>query len=193
MKYLIDQHNITNFNRSDDELELFWLFSIVVAGKNSGVQAKKLAEFLKPAASVGISPFRYIDLRSYQYLDDDIKAVKLGQYNRISLAFRESLKLNLRECTVKDLESIHGVGPKTARFFLLHSRPNQRLAVLDTHILSWMRNDLGVDAPKATPNGKRYTELEQIYLDYCDANNSDPAALDLTIWNSRTKKTNRVE
>ena len=185
--YSIDPHNITNFERTDEELELFWLFCILVAGKNARIQAQKLVNFLRPASSVGISPFRFIELRQHKYLDEDIRAEKLGQYKRVHRAFVESLDLDLRNCTVHDLENIFGVGPKTARFFLLHSRKDQKFAVLDTHILKWLRG-IGVDAPKSTPtNLKKYHALEQHYLDYCDENNLSPAELDLHIWSKLSK------
>jgi len=189
MRYLINPHNITDFNRSEEDLQAFWLFCILVAGKNSAVQSKKLANFLRPAEVVGISPFRYIELRQFKYLEDDIRAEKLGQYKRIHRAFIESLDLDLYNCTVNDLEKVFGVGPKTARFFLLHSRPNQRLAVIDTHILKWLRNALGINAPKATPTQlKKYHELENHYLKYCDDNGLSPAELDLHIWSNLNKK-----
>lgn len=189
MRYLIDPHSITDYDRSDEDLEAFWLFCVLVAGKNSRVQAQKLANFLKPAEVVGISPFRYIQLREHKYLDDDIRAEKLGQYKRIHRCFIESLTLDLRTCTVEDLESVYGVGPKTARFFLLHSRQDQRLAVIDTHILKWMREVLGIDAPKSTPTQlSKYHELEDQYLEYCDQHGLSPAELDLQIWSDLNNK-----
>ena len=42
----IDPYNITNFQRSDAELELFLLFCIVVAGKTAYIQSEKLDLFL---------------------------------------------------------------------------------------------------------------------------------------------------
>lgn len=185
MKYLINPHDITDFNRTDAELEAFWLFCVLVAGKNSKVQAKKLANFLKPAETVGISPFRYIDLRQYKFLDEDIKAEKLGQYTRIHKCFIESLTLDLRNCTVEDLEAVSGVGPKTARFFLTHTRPNQQFAVLDTHVLKWLGTKLNdVKVPKATPSGETYRKLEKMFLQLCKDEGKTPAELDLEVWSA---------
>lgn len=187
MNYLIDSHNITNYCRTDAELELFWLFGVLVAGKNSEVQAKKLAAFLHNPITE-LSPFEYIShMITCGYLREQMEEHKLGQYNRIEQCFYESIYLNLRNCTVEELEAIHGVGPKTARFFLLHTRKNEHYAVLDTHILRWMREELLVPTPKNTPSGKRYFELEQIYLHYCNCNDHDPAALDLIIWSKYNK------
>lgn len=182
MRYLIDPHNITDFNRDIADLEAFWLFCILVAGKNSRIQAQKLAEFLD--GDNWVTPFHQLNTLEYTCtLGAAVKDAKLGQYSRVIRAFTESLNLNLRKCTVTDLESVYGVGPKTARLFLLHSRPNQRFAVIDTYLLKWLHNTLGVDVPKATPsNPDKYRELEQHYLNYCDQYNLSPAELDLHIW-----------
>ena len=179
MRYLINPNDITNFQRSQDDLEAFWLFCIVVAGKNSQVQAQKLAKFLEPAHEAGLSPLEYIEHVSD--LETLLREVKMGQYNRLTQAFKESAYMDVSAANLLRLESIFGVGPKTSRFFILHSRPNQRFAVLDTHILRWLRQQ-GIDAPKVTPTGTRYLKLEQQFLDYCDACNMSPAELDLHIW-----------
>lgn len=89
--------------------------------------------------------------------------------------------LNLKTCTVDDLQAIPGIGPKTARFFLLHTRPDAMVACLDTHILKFLRIN-GHDAPVSTPSGKRYLELERIYLDMCVRNGWNPAEKDIQIW-----------
>lgn len=182
MRYLIDPHNITDFNRSIADLEAFWLFCILVAGKNSRIQAQKLAEFLD--GNNWVTPFHQISTLDYtRTLGAAVKDAKLGQYSRVIRAFTGSLNLNLRKCTVTDLESVYGVGPKTARLFLLHSRPDQRFAVIDTYLLKWLHNTLGIDVPKATPsNPDKYRELEQHYLNYCNEYNLSPAELDLHIW-----------
>lgn len=117
-----------------------------------------------------------------------LRAVRAGQYRRLALAFRGVVKLNLRSCTVDDLEAVHGIGPKTARMFLLHSRPKQWYAVLDTHILHWLKAEGVPNVPKSTPpTGKTYRRLESDFLARCDHMGVDPATLDLRIWNSRTK------
>ena len=105
----------------------------------------------------------------------------------------QSLDLDLRTCSLEELLAIHGVGNKTARFFLLHSRRNCDYAVLDTHILAWMRDHGVEDAPKSTPtNLKVYKELENKYrimsrLHYPHLSN---AQIDLLIW---TKQSGRLD
>ena len=188
MRYYIDPQDITDYTRSTEELQTFWLFCILVAGKNSKVQAGKLADFLLSAEVIDDTPFNYIErLLRAGSLREMMEYHKLGQYTRIFKSFTQSIGLDLEFCTVADLESIHGVGSKTSRFFLLHTREHQQYAVLDTHILKWMGSKLGVDVPKATPSGDRYRRLEEIFLDYCDQRKLTPADLDLEIWSSYNK------
>mgnify|MGYP000890137236 CR=1 FL=1 len=191
---MIDPSKVTNFNRTRNELEEFILFSIVVAGKSAYQQAEKLEEFLYPWRIQGYSPFQAI-----YAMDADrhaltlfLKDVKMGQYQRISTAFRgisyfffpTSLDKEhpLKIAQIKTLECVKGIGMKTARFFALHSRPNQYLACLDTHVLRWLGNK-GHDVPKTTPSGARYLELEKLFLDYAKEMDMLPATLDLHIWN----------
>lgn len=180
---------ITNFNRTTTELEEFFMFSIVVAGKTAIIQAKKLDEFLYPAWLEGISPFEYVDkLCKNKSLNTMLKYHRLGQYSRISYVLHNCRNLDLKNCSVEDLERIKGIGPKTSRFFILHSRPNQNYAVLDTHILKWMRDNLELkNVPAATPQSKkRYGELEKIFLDECEKRQTTPEKLDLEIWNEHS-------
>jgi thermostable 8-oxoguanine DNA glycosylase len=135
----------------------------MVAGKNSDVASKKLNLFLldKP---LELSPFDYIKLAiktcSFQKL---LKNSKVGQYNRIEKCLKEVVKLDVETCSLKELENVFGIGPKTARFFLSNTRKDYDCAVLDTHILKWL-NKNGVDAPKATPSGILYLTLEKTYI-----------------------------
>jgi hypothetical protein len=43
------------------------------------------------------------------------------------------------------------------------------------------------NAAKSTPSGKRYLELEKVFLTICDSMGKTPAELDLEIWNSFAK------
>ena len=126
-------------------------------------------------------------MKDLKLLSAWLQMTKLGQYTRIYNALLGLIKLDLKACTVEDLESVHGIGPKTARFIIMHSRPNQRLATLDTHILRWMR-DQGIEAPKATPQSQKlYKELEDKFLTLCDESAILPSQLDLKIWKQYSK------
>jgi endonuclease III len=194
---MITPTSITNYNRTEAELEEFLLFSIMVAGKNSQQTAKKLDSFL--FATMGlISPLDWIanlvKIKENKICSTDplmtcMKNHKLGQYNRLFSAFTGILQFKdrLSSVTVQELESVKGIGPKTARFFLLHSRPNQEIAVLDTHILHWMR-DNGIKAPKTTPSGEKYLKFEKMFIDIAKKNDISIADLDLRIWTAYSSK-----
>lgn len=179
----IDPVKITDFNRSDRELSLFWLFCIMVAGKNADQTAAKVA---KLAASVpqDVDLFRW--LATEPDLHNLLVAHRVGQYGRIKLAIEQSASLDLRTASVYDLQQVHGIGPKTARFFLLHSRPGVEVAVLDTHILRWMRERFDMpEVPKSTPQVYgRYLTLEAVALNLMRATfpGLTIAEADLMIW-----------
>jgi thermostable 8-oxoguanine DNA glycosylase len=177
---MIDPNDVTKFDRSEAELQEFWLFACVVAGKTAKTQARLLEGFLT-ALPKHHTPFGRIE-RAYPDLYERLRESRLGQYNRLHKCFVESLKVDLRAATVEELERIHGIGPKTARFFLMHSRPHQRIATLDTHILKFLRAN-GIDAPLVTPSSsKTYMKLEQAFLKLADAAGKSPADYDLEIW-----------
>jgi len=185
---------ITNYNRTMEELEEFLLFAILVAGKKAHHTAHKLERFLKSQNLFGVkdfSPFDYIAfLISGGCLEQILRQWRIGQYHRVVGAFTEILRFRgekIKNVTAEELESIPGIGPKTARFFVLHSQPGKDCAVLDTHILSWMR-ELGIPAPKSTPTGKKYRELEQKFLKLAREKNMSAAELDLEIWKLRSTK-----
>lgn len=193
---MIDPKNITNFQRTPEQLEEFLLFAIVVAGKNSFQQARKLEDFLSPWRSRGYTPFgaiRTMDMD--ETLVDFLRSVKMGQYNRVSTAFRGIARFfryddaNMRfhpiqTVDVKHLECIKGIGMKTARFFVMHTRPTWCYACLDTHILQWL-GERGYPVPKTTPHKKQYLELEKIFVSICTEMKISPSELDLKIWNEK--------
>jgi thermostable 8-oxoguanine DNA glycosylase len=189
---MITPTTITNYNRTQEELEEFLLFSILVAGKNANQTAKKLDSFLSKRKQFGVedmSPFEFIEyLVRVSLLTPTLESVKFGQYNRIFHAFKEITKHKNRLdfVTPYELEQIKGIGSKTSRFFVLHSRPNQHYAVLDTHILRWLR-DHGIDAPKSTPSKNKYIQLEKQFLTYANQYGILPAELDLQIWTTYSK------
>lgn len=188
---MIDPSKVTDFNRTQAELEEFLLFAIVVAGKGAFQQSKKLEAFLAPSRP-DLSPFSYIRmLDDMGKLDEALRSVKMGQYNRIGSAFRAVSTFFARQSNVtlsiRLLECIKGVGMKTARFFFMHTLPGQQLACLDTHILKWL-GEKGHEVPKQTPNGQKYLELEKIFLAYAKDMNILPADLDLQIWNAAQEK-----
>lgn len=192
--FLIDPKNVINYDRTTGELETWWLFSLVVAGKTAATQARLLNAFLTslPPADNAVNDTAFARLYKaeaqgtlYQALIDS----RLGQYNRLHRAIVQSLHLDLAGCTIADLEAIHGVGPKTARMFLMMSRPNQRHAALDTHVLKFLASK-GHVVPKATPPaGSTYRKWEDQFLVYADESKMSVSEFDLMIWKSYARHT----
>jgi len=188
----INPKKITDFNRTKADLELFAIFAVCVAGKKAQQTADKVNDHFRDTETPTkrLTPFETIkSLINIRVFGAYLQMAKVGQYKRIYRALRDLAEsgIDLKTCTVEDLEAIHGIGPKTSRFIIMHSRPNQRLATLDTHILRWMR-DQGIDTPKATPQSKKlYQKLEQKFLTLCDKCGMIPSQLDLKIWKQYSK------
>lgn len=194
---MIDPTDVIKFDRTQAELEEFWLFCTVVAGKTAATQARLLDKFLNilREQSWGLDstvqrPFLLItDAHERGTLMPALLESHLGQYNRLNRCFAESLQLDLANDPVEEFEAIHGVGPKTARMFLMHSRPDQRLAAIDTHVLKHLRAN-GIEAPEVTPSSAReYRRLELAFLKLADDAKETPADYDLAVWKSYARQT----
>jgi hypothetical protein len=186
---MIDSSKVTNFKRTTAELEELLLFSVAVAGKTAKIVEKQLEYFLSLERR-GMTPFAKIrNMVQDKILLKNLKKSKIGKYSMLTKAYKELAfaNIDLHKCEVKDLERFTGIGPKTSRFFILHTRQTARVAVLDTHILKWMSTFMP-NVPKSTPSKKKYLQLEQQFLDYCDTANIEPAKLDLIIWNEKSRK-----
>lgn len=192
VKLVIDPANITKFDRSEEELQEFLLFTVMVHGKKASIQSVKLHCFLEYLAHFTghVMPFEMVKIAQEMENDDTgetillqaLRRFGLGQYARLCRSIEDLVKLpDLRTVTVKQLENCFAVGPKSARFFVVHSRPNQEFAILDTHVLKWLRMN-GVNAPKNTPRGKWYKRFEEIFLTLARKAGRSVAELDLTIW-----------
>jgi len=181
---MIDPKNITSFNLSQDGLEEVLLFWICAAGKNGTTAANSLEKLLSKQNKKNKHPFDFIRLIDKQSnLAEEMRKAGIGCYNNKAKTFRALAYsgLNLKICSVEELEAIPGIGPKTARCFLMHSRPNQKYAGLDRHILNFM-SDCGISTPKNSPSGKKYKNLEQIFLKIAEMSKKSVADLDLLIW-----------
>jgi hypothetical protein len=184
---MIDPHNITSFTRSDAELEELLLNAITFAGKSARQQAQKMHVLLSSGKA---SPFEKIRrwIKKGE-LVERLKRVKIGKYGLLAKSFSELAlsDINLRTCTVSDLVKFPGIGEKTARLFILHSRPKQKYSVIDTHVLKEMRL-LKMTTLKATPSGKKYLALEKKFIAYLEKEGvTDFAAHDLGIWKKYTR------
>lgn len=188
--YLIDPENITKFDCDDEELQLAVLFWICAAGKKATTVARGLDNMLSHGEKIFNVSEPFSIVRSFgSQLSSFMKFFGIGCYNNKSRSMLDIAQrnLDLRSCTVSDLESVYGIGPKTARCFLLHSRKNARFAGLDTHVLKYMR-DNGVKVPKTTPSGKKYLDLEIKFLEMADKSGKTIAEFDLEIWRKYSRK-----
>lgn len=213
---MIDPTAITKFNRSDIELEEFLLFCIAVAGKTAKQISVALERFLNtpsyyykhewyPKEFGGLerfiatlplcaTPFGKIEwLAREGKLEETIKDAKLGQHKKLVHAFQEVAKANfdLRKVTTEELESIKGIGPKTSRYFILHSRKTENIACLDTHVLKYLEG-LGHNIPKNPPTGKTYLKLEKAFIAHAKSLGVPTYELDLEIWNKFSKRSGNV-
>lgn len=186
---MVDPENITKFDRTQDELQEVILFWILAAGKNAKTSAAGLERFLDHGRDVfgPVSPFEIVK-RFGSELPSVLRSHGLGCYNNKSKSMLDLAErnLDLNSCTLRDLEDVRGIGPKTARCFLMHSRPGCRYAGIDTHVLKYMR-DQGVEVPKSTPSGKKYLEIEKKFIEMADKSGKSIAEFDLDIWRRYSK------
>jgi hypothetical protein len=193
---MIDPSNVTNATRTPDELEEFLLFCVVVAGKNADQQAAKLDRFLG-----GRRPFGFIRASDRDgSLGDRLREARLGKYALLGRSFRELAHsgADLGRAPWEKLTLFPGIGIKTAKFFVLHSRPQEMHGVLDTHVLGWMREHWapagprGVPVPRHSPQDPRaYLFWETVYFGMVSARHHggaksvDWARFDLDLWKER--------
>lgn len=186
MDYLVDPHEITDYDLSEDGLQLVLLFWVAAAGKKATTSARALDYLLREGSRRFSlqSPFSIV-LGYGEGLAEAMRSHGMGCYNNKSRTMRglAASGLDLKACSASELESVPGIGPKTSRCFLIHSRRGARHAGLDTHILKYMR-DRGYEVPKSTPTGRRYAELEEVFLRLADESGMGVAEFDLSIWRS---------
>ncbi len=160
------------------------LYSAIVAGKSArfadAVMGRLLARALDDEYSL---PFDAIKAWSRAgELEAILRTVRSGSYTRLSRCFGSVCNLDAETVTCDELEAVHGIGPKTARFFLMWTNPEVRYAALDTHILKFLRS-LGHTAPKSTPPaGPVYRRLEVAFIAEADRQGKSPRELDYEVW-----------
>jgi thermostable 8-oxoguanine DNA glycosylase len=173
---------------TDQELQLRLLYAVIVAGKSAMFAEQAMARLF---AGLGDRlPFdRVRTWKSEGTLDARLREARVGNYNKVSRAFVEltASSIDLRSCTPGDLEDFHGIGPKTARFFIIWTRPDARVAALDVHILRWLRTQ-GHNAPRQTPQGRKYAELETVFLAEAEKRGMTPRQLDEAIWSNGSRR-----
>jgi endonuclease III len=190
---MVDPKNVTKFDRTDHELQEFLVYSVAVAGKQAQTVSGQVDQLLKGmgAEAGALTPLAAINLHTpEEKVAALLKTVGIGLYTQKAEALCRLAGLwvmdlmDPRTVTVEQLEQVRWVGPKTARFFVLHSRPGQRYAALDTHILKHLAAH-GVQVPIGTPGkGPTYLRLEREFLRLAEAAGKSPAEYDLEVWRS---------
>jgi len=190
---MINPAKVKNYNRTESELEEFLLFGINVAGKKSAVEAPKLEAFLRGARKLDVSPFEWIRLLQKDGgLKSFMQAKRIAPYRDRYDSYVDVIKLSsshsfpwksLRDVTLEELMKVRGIGMKTARFFLSNTRKDFDEPMLDTHIMSWLRDQGYVNAPKSTPGSKKvYDYWADIFKDLARLRNKSVRELDIEIW-----------
>jgi len=172
------------------ELEWWILFGICVAGKSAKQTQAKLEAMLRDPEIDAGSPFQRIDTAiRKRLLGRLLRKHKMGKYALFNKAFRAAIQINLDTVSVESLEKVPGIGPKTARMVAMYGFPDTSgdVAVLDTHVLKWLRAQ-GYDAPKSTPTGRRYLELEKAFIEEARRRGKTVRELDTSVWNQFAKK-----
>lgn len=167
---------------SKPQLEWWILFGICVAGKQAKQTQNKLEAMLRDPQINWGTPFQRIQAAIDQgILLNLLKTYKLGKYGLLDKAFREAIKIDLDAINVESLQTVPGIGPKTARMIILYYEPDASVVPLDTHVLKWLREQ-GYNAPKATPTGRRYLELEKAFIEEAKKRNMSVRDLDTEVW-----------
>ena len=196
----INPQEITDYNRTDAELEFFLLFCIVVAGKKSDIQANKLEEWYDDRVYHKDTPFEHIErLDADGELRSSLEKVRMGQYNRLVNSFQDVIgvggrgRMNLSKCSLQDLCLIRGVKLKTSNFFLTHSREGYNVPVLDTHVLKFLKAEGIKNVPKSTPQDEKlYNSLAKQFTTIAKRRRMSVADLDLQVWKQYSTSTIRA-
>lgn len=182
---MIDPVNITKFENTKEELEEVLLFWVLAAGKNAITASRCLDNFLKYIYKLKgpeNHPFNCIK-KIGSDLPQIMRNYGIGCYNNKSKTFCQlaNSNLDLKSCSVEDLEKIYGIGMKTSRCFIIHSRRDAQCAGLDVHLLHFLR-DKGYNVPSQTPTKKSYLEIEKIFLKIVRESGLSVAEYDLMVW-----------
>lgn len=185
---MVDPTRVTNYNRTEAELQEFLLFCIAVAGKNANHAARSCNEIVRRTKDN--TPCFWYFFQEPHVLHNYLVTAHVGQYTRLERAVRQLADLlagtrSASTLTLDELLGIYGIGPKTARFFLLHTRPNAQYAVLDTHVMAWLRSVFATDLSRPPSDETEYAKLEAHALgiyEYYFPRHLSLAEIDLRIW-----------
>lgn len=190
---MINPKKVTDYNRNEWQLQEFLLYCICVAGKKSEIESPKVRKFcMDGRMGFGLKPFKLIQkLMRISSVEEDglmqhLKKYKIAPYQQRYNSFKDVATLlnkNLNEVTLDELMQIRGLGTKSSRFFLTHSREDFNEAVIDTHILSFLKDQGHEDIPNVTPQSEKvYERLATLFKSYANFEGMSVADYDLKIW-----------
>lgn len=205
---MIDPRNVTSYGLPPEGLEEQLLFWVLAAGKTALVAAGQLEAILDRARFVAshmvaadAGPFDV--LRAYRAPASPRVIRKLlrnygvgchGLKSRCINALLD-LRLDLARCSVEELDAVPGIGPKTARCFVLHTREGADVSGLDTHILAELadekrrRKARWRKVPSATLTAAgTYAYWERIVRRLAAEAGLSMAEYDLAVWNRRHRR-----
>jgi endonuclease III len=196
MNFRVDPDNITNFGLDDEQLELHAVFWICVAGKTAAIICRAVEKIFVELSIrwPNQRPLAMLKKVGQKELPLLLKRHGIGCFNLKgeSLWQLSNSGLNLRTCSYEELRRIKGMGRKTAKCFLIHSRKDSQVAGLDTHVLKGLRRR-GYDAPLSTPSSdKVYQHWEKIVLEIVKRENKTPAEWDLQEWKLGKQETRQL-
>lgn len=162
---MIDPDDIVNHAATVPELEEQILFWVAAAGKDAFATARALDRFLGTRGRrVRHSPFGRVRRVPEPELPGRLRACGFGCFNQRAASFRWLARagLDLRACEVDDLIRCPGINFKTAKGFLLYTRPGAVHVVADRHFFAYMRERGCGDCPKDSPQTlRRYEHWER--------------------------------
>lgn len=130
-----------------------------------------------------------------RYRFPNIRAKNIFQAARVVSSEEDWLSKLLTACTSERevraalAATIPGFGLKEASHFLRNIRYSDRLAIIDSHVVSFLE-ELG-EVPQAntkTITRKSYLELENRLQKICDRNGLNVSVLDMAIWHYMRRK-----
>lgn len=177
------------------ELQTKIMYSIIVAGKSAKFANAVVGQWLLKCVRPNELTFDAVRRhRKNGTLEGRFRAIKAGNYTKLvgAMSALVDSNIDLTTCAPQDLEAIKGIGPKTSRFFIVWTRPEEKYAVLDVHILRWLKS-LGYDVPNSTPqSAKKYAQIEQWFLSEAAKAKKTPRELDYEIWIAGSKTENKI-
>jgi endonuclease III len=165
-----------------NEFDLQWnlIYSVVVAGKSAKFANRAISRLL---LRIG-APLPFDQIRKWSDIRVHCEIAKTGNYGKLARCLQELIdsSLDLRTCDPAALEQIHGIGPKTSRFFIMWTREEADYSALDVHVLRWLQG-LGYKVPDNTPQSlKLYGKIEQWFLAEAEKRGVTARVLDHAIW-----------